>query len=688
MKLTIGMATYQDYDGLHFTVQSLRMHSKIHEDDNVELLVVDNCPSHKDASRIKQLTECTNHGGKIRGRYIPMETPVGTSAPRQRIFDEAEGDVVLCMDSHVLLPTDTPSRLLHFFSENPDTPNLYTGPMIYDGMGMMSTHFDMIWRSEMWGIWAHAWRCKCGHPFTVINPEDIGKDDDKPIQFHSLEFEVKNHRRKRCAECYQPFPVNIRWPGHQQILKQKFGYTQAGWTDDEPIFKIPAMGLGLFTCRKDAWLGFLEGHRMFGGEEGYIHEKYEQAGHSTFCLPWLKWNHKFRDPKEASKYPLMREAKVCNYVAEFDELGRDKTDIYEHFVATGRLSESAWTKILADPLNFELPTPPPTASQMEALAKTIPESPHGLPNPNKTLDEIFEWVAHKERDMNQHLPVLRSFAARCDHVTEFTKRRESSVGLVAALPKKVISYQKESDPLLDILHHVLRRTPNKDHNTEWTSHIGSRCMDSLQGDVIEETDLLFIDNIHTGKRIFKELVKHGQKVRKYVAFHDTHTYGMEGEDGGPGLAYGIRKWINHEWEEYGREWQLAYHNGGQHGFTIYSSDPKDWDNNYLDPWPPGEGPGTELKKILEGWNIKPESGCACQVIQEQMDRAGIEGCEENISLIVSQLEIEAKKRPGLLGNLPFKRKFATVLVKQAIRAWKKELSKREAEGYQPEEVEL
>ena len=60
-----------------------------------------------------------------------------------------------------------------------------------------------------------------------------------------------------------------------------------------PPFEIPAQGLGLFSCRRDVWLGFNPHFREFGGEEWYIHEKYRQAGARCLCLPFLRWQHRF-----------------------------------------------------------------------------------------------------------------------------------------------------------------------------------------------------------------------------------------------------------------------------------------------------------------------------------------------------------------------------------------------------------
>ena len=68
-----------------------------------------------------------------------------------------------------------------------------------------------------------------------------------------------------------------------------------------PPFEIPAQGLGLFSCRRDVWLGFNPHFREFGGEEWYIHEKYRQAGARCLCLPFLRWQHRFADVPPGSR---------------------------------------------------------------------------------------------------------------------------------------------------------------------------------------------------------------------------------------------------------------------------------------------------------------------------------------------------------------------------------------------------
>ena len=95
-------------------------------------------------------------------------------------------------------------------------------------------------------------------------------------------------------------------------------------------FEIPMQGLGAFACRKDAWLRFSDEFREFGGEEGYIHEKFRQAGHRAICLPGLRWVHRFATP-ESVTFPRSLEARLWNYVVGFSELNLDLRPALTHF---------------------------------------------------------------------------------------------------------------------------------------------------------------------------------------------------------------------------------------------------------------------------------------------------------------------------------------------------------------------
>ena len=101
-------------------------------------------------------------------------------------------------------------------------------------------------------------------------------------------------------------------------------------TEDDDPFEIPMQGLGLFSCRTDAWLRFNDHFTGFGGEEGYIHQKYKKAGYKTWCIPFLRWNHRFPRP-DGVPYPLTLGNKIRNYLITQKELGLPLEPIIEHF---------------------------------------------------------------------------------------------------------------------------------------------------------------------------------------------------------------------------------------------------------------------------------------------------------------------------------------------------------------------
>ena len=109
-----------------------------------------------------------------------------------------------------------------------------------------------------------------------------------------------------------------------------WGSDPRGHNPYSPPFEIRMHGLGLFSCRKDAWLGFNPDFKKFGGEEGYIHEKYRTHGRKTWCLPFLRWNHCFIRPG-GPKYPICNSYKLQNYLIGWRELGMNLDDPVNHF---------------------------------------------------------------------------------------------------------------------------------------------------------------------------------------------------------------------------------------------------------------------------------------------------------------------------------------------------------------------
>ncbi len=253
-KLTIGMATYDDYDGVYFSVQALQMyHPEITKE--CEILVIDNHPDGPCAENLKNMDQYVDGY-----RYVPLQDIQGT-AVRDHIFIHATGDYVICMDCHVFIVPGAIKKLLDYFDKNPDCQDLLQGPMLYDGLVKCATHLKPVWRDGMYGIW---------------------KTDSR------------------------------------------------GTIPEGNPFEIPMQGLGLFACRKDAWQRFNPHFIGFGGEEGYIHEKFRQAGGRILCLPFLRWLHRFARPMGVP-YTLQWKDRIWNYWLGFTELNLEIEPMKEHF---------------------------------------------------------------------------------------------------------------------------------------------------------------------------------------------------------------------------------------------------------------------------------------------------------------------------------------------------------------------
>jgi Glycosyl transferase family 2 len=146
-RLTIGMATYDDYDGVYFTVQSIRINNPEIE-GAVEFVVIDNNPGGPCSDALSQL------GKWVDGyRYIPRGEWSGT-AIRNAVFEEASSPFVLCVDSHVLIVPNALSKLIDYFEADPDSRDLVQGPMVYDDLRKKATHMEPSWRAGMYGTWA------------------------------------------------------------------------------------------------------------------------------------------------------------------------------------------------------------------------------------------------------------------------------------------------------------------------------------------------------------------------------------------------------------------------------------------------------------------------------------------------------------------------------------------------------
>jgi hypothetical protein len=158
--LTISMATFDDFDGVFFSVQSIRMHQDLPEE--TEFLILDNNP---DSAHGKQL----KHFAKdVPGMRVVDVTDRKSSFVKYDAFKLAKGDIILGLDCHVLLQTGFIKAMMEYWSWNAKSKNMLTGPLIYDSLKATSEQINPVWRGHDFGIWGdNKEGMKSGEPFEI-----------------------------------------------------------------------------------------------------------------------------------------------------------------------------------------------------------------------------------------------------------------------------------------------------------------------------------------------------------------------------------------------------------------------------------------------------------------------------------------------------------------------------------------
>ena len=156
MKLTIGLASFNNLTEVWFTVQSLRMH---HDLTATEILVLDNYGSDGVRDFIVDLNEPNI-------RYVRWTEVQGSSNAKDRAILESRGEWVLFIDSHVLLPLGVVSQFRDWCTDNPST-NLYHGVLVFEDLKLYAPAMKDEWRGGTWGIWDKTPDRPAGEPYSI-----------------------------------------------------------------------------------------------------------------------------------------------------------------------------------------------------------------------------------------------------------------------------------------------------------------------------------------------------------------------------------------------------------------------------------------------------------------------------------------------------------------------------------------
>ena len=166
--LTIAMATYDDFDGVFFSIQALRMYHDICNTESVEYIVLDTNPSGEHGKAVENYLKSLQ--GK--GKYIPKTSGQISSFNKYETVDHASGKYILIIDCHVLLQQNAIESLLLYYHKNKNCKNLVQGPLLYDDLENVSTHFDPRWSGDMYGVWAISTKSARPTHERMLLPED------------------------------------------------------------------------------------------------------------------------------------------------------------------------------------------------------------------------------------------------------------------------------------------------------------------------------------------------------------------------------------------------------------------------------------------------------------------------------------------------------------------------------------
>lgn len=171
------------------------------------------------------------------------------------------------------------------------------------------------------------------------------------------------------------------------------------------------------------------------------------------------------------------------------------------------------------------------------------------------LQEEYAKARKVKSDINENVHILHELAKECNTVIEMGVRTGVSTRTFLASDVKLTSYDiVMSDEVTKLFK--IANAKNKD-----AKYINA---DVLKIE-IEETDLLFIDTLHTYKQLKQELQLHGNKAKKYLAFHDTHTFGTRGElqNDSIGLLPAILEFMIEN-----PHWKFHIHKTNNNGLTV------------------------------------------------------------------------------------------------------------------------
>lgn len=173
-----------------------------------------------------------------------------------------------------------------------------------------------------------------------------------------------------------------------------------------------------------------------------------------------------------------------------------------------------------------------------------------------TIREIYKARCLEAGDVNEHLPILNYFSRKSHGVIEFgVSQGVSATALIDG--QTPVGWYEGYDINGDCAVVIERLEAISGCDATFINQ------SSLEAKLKRKPDLLFIDSLHTDEVVKRELELHLDKAQKYVAFHDTVTFGETGEAGKRGILYGMGMMF------FDKKWSLVYESPRNNGIMIF-----------------------------------------------------------------------------------------------------------------------
>lgn len=556
--LTVGMPHFQDWEGAWATIQSVLWEAQAAGISHlVEILVVDQSAESEAGKKIKGYLA----GWVPRSKYIAQPN-VGTAMGKHAVFANAGGEWVLLLDCHAALKPGSLKKIFEYMVAHRSDDNLYSGVMDL-GAGYHQHRRGLVELAE--------WMNATSPPRLAPIPKQFTHMPELARTYVAqrvMAWQSQNDRTKSIEDAV----LGTDHGYHTHVDRIWRGDSLGRWATDpraandngEPFEIDNAAGWFLF-CRRDAWLMTQPYHPLmkgFGGEEGVMTLAFARRGRKTFLAPFARGTHRF-GRADGIKFPLTLTDRLRNYALAFHSLGRkDELErMRDYFVNhRGRKEIEGTAK------DFERFSPMAEAEFDSIVANAILEHETWAAElkakrnpPPKPLEQLYEEAKNTPSDFNEHVERLRQLAAECDSVVEYgTRHGVSSVAILAAQPKRFVTVDLQCAGCH--IAHIVAVKGETDFQLVQAS--------SLDHEISEPVDLVFIDTFHTADQVFAELSKHSSKCRKYIALHDTEApwgYADEGGTGGGGIRAGLARWQE---TDDGRRWKMIEDRKNNHGFAV------------------------------------------------------------------------------------------------------------------------